>query len=259
MSFLRSEHVDHVLKVTIARPELHNALSSQVVAELHQLANQLEDDLSIRVVIFSGEGDRAFSAGADLKERQLMSEMDTLAFVKNIQSTLQKIASLPMPTIAAINGHAFGGGLELALACDLRVISAHAQLGLTECSLGIIPGAGGTQRLPRLIGFARAMEMIFLAKRIDAQEALSMGLVNAVEENAQKTKTTAYELAQKIVSNGPLAIRAAKEAILASQNTNLTDGLVRELASYHEILESEDRKEGLRAFQEKRPPKFRGV
>jgi enoyl-CoA hydratase/carnithine racemase len=188
-----------------------------------------------------------------------MDEAQTMGFVSNIQKTFQEIAELPIPTIAAINGDAFGGGLELALACDLRVLNSHAHLGLTECSLGIIPGAGGTQRLPRIIGFSRAMDLIFLARRIDAQEAKSMGLVNYVKDGSGATRGFALELAHKIAQNAPLAVRSAKEAILVSQEKSLSDGLVAERASYHEILETSDRREGLMAFQEKRPPRFRGA
>lgn len=260
MDLIRTKYLEGILVITLNRPQVRNALSSQVIIELDNLCDQLlSADQKTRCVIVSGSGDKTFCAGADLKERQTMSEGETLVFVQRIQSTFQKIAKLPMPTIAAIMGDAFGGGLELALACDLRVLNANAIVGLTECSLGIIPGAGGTQRLPRLVGISLAMDMIFGARRITAQEALAFGLVNYIAANAEETNQRAFAIAMQIAKNAPLAVRAAKEAILLSQEKHLEDGLVGELASYHEILDSEDRKEGLRAFLEKRSPEFRGI
>jgi methylglutaconyl-CoA hydratase len=253
------ENHAQVMVIRLNRPEVHNALSSLAVNALSRICDEMAADNQIRAVVFSGAGDKAFSAGADLKERQGLSEAQTLVFVETIQRTFQKIAELPMPTIAAINGNAFGGGLELALACDIRVMSEQAQVGLTECSLGIIPGAGGTQRLPRIVGFARAMELIFLAKRISAREALAMGLTNHLAADGKETETLALNLAEIMAKNAPLALRAAKEAILVSQEKGIRDGLVCELASYHEILDSHDRREGLKAFLEKRPAQFTGT
>jgi enoyl-CoA hydratase/carnithine racemase len=249
---------DFIGTVTINRPEVRNALSSDVIKEIAEGIRKLSSSLEVRVVIFTGEGDKAFSAGADLKERQKMSERETLDFVTSIQRTWQTIAELPMPTIAAINGDAFGGGLELALACDIRIMSTTAMVGLPECSLGIIPGAGGTQRLPRIIGFAHAMDMIFSARRISAEKACDLGLINYLASDPTSTRILAHDHAKSIASNAPLAIRAAKRAIIASLEKNLREGLVEELASYHEILETADRKEGLMAFQEKRKPIFQG-
>lgn len=257
--FIRVEKYNHIVVATLDRPQVRNALSSSVIEELRQLTQMLTHDIDTRVVIFTGAKDVAFSAGADLKERVNMSEIETLNFVTKIQNVFQSIANLPMPTIAAINGNAFGGGLELALACDMRVMAKTAQIGLTECSLGIVPGAGGTQRLPRLVGMARAMELIFAARRINAADALAYGLVNMLANDADDARTRARELAHTIAENAPLAIRAAKEAILATQEKSLREGLVVELASYHEILDSADRKEGLKAFLEKRPPHFHGA
>jgi enoyl-CoA hydratase/carnithine racemase len=255
-SLIRVEQQENVQTITLSRPEVRNALSSQLVEELRKSVDFLAIDKNIRAVIFTGDGDKAFSAGADLKERQGMSEQDTLAFVTKIQRLFQHIACLPMPTIAAINGDAFGGGLELALACDMRVMNKSALIGLTEVSLGIIPGAGGTQRLPRLIGLSAAMELIFSARRLSAQDAFQRGLVNSLADDARKE---AMLLAGIIAHNAPLAIRAAKKAILCTQEKSLGDGLVEELASYHQILDSDDRKEGLRAFLNKQTPVFRGV
>jgi methylglutaconyl-CoA hydratase len=249
---------DGILTITLNRPQVHNALSSEVINELNELCSRIVDDQTIRALVVSGSGEKTFSAGADLKERQGMNEEETLAFVQKIQSTFQQVAKLPIPTIAAINGDAFGGGLELALACDIRVVAAHGRLGLTECSLGIIPGAGGTQRLPRIIGLAAAMDLIFSARRLDAHEAWSLGLVNYLTKNTRETMLHAEKLAVTIANNAPLAIRAAKAALLSSQSNSLDDGLVAELACYQDILHSEDRKEGLRAFREKRLPQFQG-
>jgi enoyl-CoA hydratase/carnithine racemase len=256
---IKLEVKDHLATVFFNRPQVHNALSRSMIDELDQIIKSLNSDDTIRAVIFTGVGEKSFSAGADLKERQTLSDPETLAFVEHIQATFQKIAELPMPTIASINGHAFGGGLELALACDIRVMNQDAQVGLVECGLGIIPGAGGTQRLPKIIGIAKAMELIFLAKRISGSEALSLGLVNSLAKNAKETLNSSLDMAHIIASNGPLAIRAAKEAILISQERPVKNGLVAELASYHEILGTKDRREGLMAFLQKRPPHFLGT
>lgn len=256
--FIKVEERGFIQILTIDRPSVRNALSSEVLQELKDILKTLHEDRRVRALIITGTGDQAFSAGADLKERQGMSEKQALKFVETIQKTFQELADLPIPTIAAINGHAYGGGLELALACDMRVMNIHASTGLTECGLGIIPGAGGTQRLPRLIGLSRAMDLIFSARRISADEALLLGLVNYLAKDALHTLTMALEIATKIAHNAPLAVRAAKEALLLSQEKSLRDGLVAELASYHEIIDTEDRREGLRAFQEKRAPQFHG-
>lgn len=256
--FILSQQEQAVMWVTLNRPDVHNALCQSLVNEISNLCDDLAKDNSVRAVIFTGQGEKAFCAGADLKERQGMNEAQTLAFVEKIQNTFQKIAELPMPTIAAINGVAFGGGLELALACDMRIMNSNALVGLTECSLGIIPGAGGTQRLPVIVGFARAMELIFTAKRVSGAEALVMGLVTTLANDSQDTKTKALEQALSIAKNAPLAVRAAKEALIASLEKGLRNGLVAELSSYHEILHSHDRKEGIKAFLAKRNPQFLG-
>jgi methylglutaconyl-CoA hydratase len=255
---LGTKQRNYVFIITITRPEVHNAISQNVLNEFKTILEQLEKDQAIKAVVITGEGEKAFCAGADLKERQTMNEQETLAFVEKIQSTFQQIAQLPMPTIAAINGNAFGGGLELALACDLRVMSEFAIVGLTECSLGIIPGAGGTQRLPRIIGIANAMDLILLAKHIGGEEAFRLGLVNYLAKDAKTALVSALKIAERIAMNAPLAIRAAKEATMASLEKDINKGLVTELAAYHGILDSHDRKEGLTAFMEKRKPQFLG-
>ncbi len=257
-SVLLKEH-EHITIISINRAEARNALSTEVIQSLDEIFKNLLKSENTRAVIIHGESDKAFCAGADLKERQKMGEQETIAFVEKIQTTFQKLASLPMPTIAAINGDAFGGGLELALACDIRVMNETSQVGLTECSLGIIPGAGGTQRLPQVVGISLAKELIFRAKRLTAPEALSMKLVSAICSNSEVTKKLALKIAFDIAKNAPLAVRAAKDAINHSESKDMRSGLMAELANYHSIIESYDRKEGLRAFLEKRTPEFRGV
>jgi methylglutaconyl-CoA hydratase len=256
MSKIQIKEHDHIKIISINRPEARNALSSEIIFELDKIFSELTKDKNCRALVIHGEG-KAFSAGADLKERQTMGDQEVMDFVAFIQATFQKLSELPMPTIAAINGDAFGGGLELALACDLRVINSMAHVGLTETSLGIIPGAGGTQRLPRIIGIAKAMELIFLARRISAAEALSLGLANFLATDSESTIKLALKIGLDIAQNGPLAIRASKQAI-KQFSTDLENGLANELACYRNILKTSDRLEGLKAFLEKRPPEFTG-
>ncbi|MED5329786.1 MAG: enoyl-CoA hydratase-related protein [Planctomycetota bacterium] len=256
---VRCETESGLAWVTLNRPEVRNALSFDALAQLGEIVETLQADQGIRVVLLTGEGDKAFSAGADLKERGGFSDDQTTAFVERIGDTFTAVAALPQPTIAVLNGGAFGGGLELALSCDLRVAAEGIQMGLTETSLAIIPAAGGTQRLTALIGPARAKEMIFTARRIDTEEALAIGLVNDVAP-ADELRARASDLAGAIAKNGPLAVRAAKAAIDLDQGcTPMSDRLARERALYFEgIMPSKDRLEALEAFREKRPPEFQG-
>jgi enoyl-CoA hydratase/carnithine racemase len=253
---LLSHAREQVMLFTLNRPQRRNALSTNLLQILASEIKKISENTHIRAVIISGAESKAFCAGADLKERQSMSDEQTLDFLALIQGTFQALSELSIPTIAAINGDAFGGGLELALACDIRIASLDAHLGLTECSLGVIPGAGGTQRLPALIGFSKAAELIFSARRLNALEAFNLGLINdacAPEETLNK----AYSLAATIALQAPLAVRAAKKALKQSEN-HIKSGLAGELAAYKEILKSFDRKEGLLAFIEKRKAHFRG-
>jgi methylglutaconyl-CoA hydratase len=259
MSELVINKQDHILHIALNRPDVRNALNKNLLLTLAKELALADSDSSIRVVVFSGAGEKAFSAGADLKERSLMSEAQAFEFVKLIQTTFQKIATMSQPTIAALNGDAFGGGLELALACDIRIGAEDLKLGLTECSLGIVPGAGGTQRLPQIIGISRAMEMIFSAKRIDGIEASRCGLLNELTVSRGLVLERALSLADTIAKNAPLAVRAAKKAILVQQQNLLSAGLAAEIDCYQEILKSKDRLEGLKAFQEKRAPCFSGL
>ncbi|MFT7464234.1 MAG: methylglutaconyl-CoA hydratase, partial [Pseudohongiellaceae bacterium] len=249
---VRMEVAAGVARLTLNRPDVMNALSFDTLGRLGELLGQLSDDRDVRVVILTGSGDRAFCAGADLKERVGFTEEQTRAFVTLIGDTFSAVAALPQPVIAAMNGVAYGGGLELALACDLRVAVSGARMGLTETSLAIIPGAGGTQRLPQIVGTARAKELIYCARRLDADEAFAMGLVNRVAP-AGELMATAQQLAHSIAANGPLAVRAAKEAIdVGNDGLDMATALVRERQIYLEqVLPSSDRLEALAAFREK--------
>ncbi|HYF95470.1 MAG TPA: enoyl-CoA hydratase-related protein [Symbiobacteriaceae bacterium] len=244
-----------VAEVALHNPEQYNALSRQVVEDLQAAAGALAADRDVRAVIIHGGESKAFCSGADLKERQGMSEAQVFETVHLLRETVTLYERLPMPVIAAIHGMAFGGGCELALACDIRLMADDAQIGLTEVSWGIIPGAGGCIRLPQLVGPAVAKELIFTARRLSAAEAGAMGLANRVLPR-QDLLPAARELAAQIAAQGPLAIRAAKRAI----NGGLASGagLALEWEAYQSIIPTQDRLEGLRAFSEKRPPVYRG-
>ncbi|BDG35669.1 enoyl-CoA hydratase [Geobacillus sp. 44B] len=243
--------------VTLNRPEAANALSTSLLNELSELLGDLAFRKDIRVVIVTGAGEKVFCAGADLKERAGMNETEVRKTVALIRETINQVEQLPQPVIAVLNGSAFGGGLELALACDIRVAVDTAQLGLTETSLGIIPGAGGTQRLPRLIGKGKAKELIFTAKRITAQEAAQIGLVEYVVPRAQLMEK-ALEIAGQIAANAPIAVRQAKLAVNRGLDVDLATGLRLEQMAYEVTIPTKDRLEGLQAFKEKRKPVYKG-
>ena len=247
-----------IVTVVINRPEVLNCLSFPTLKRFRRVCFDLAQDLSIRAVLITGAGEKAFCAGADLKERRGMPAELVPSFVRNIRRLMDDVESLPQPTIALVSGFAFGGGTELLLACDLRVAAPHAQLGLTETSLAIIPGAGGTQRLPRLIGKARAKELILTARRVDAREAEGLGLVNRVAPEGG-LREVGLELAHAIAANGPVAVRAAKRAIDKGCELPLSEGLEVEAACYGETLPTQDRLEALTAFAEKRKPRFVGA
>ena len=243
--------------LTITRPEVMNCLSFPTLRRLRTLCEELREDLSIRCVLITGSGERAFCAGADLKERKTMPRERVPLFVKNIRRTMDDVEALPQPTIGVVNGLALGGGTELLLACDLRVAAPHAVLGLTEVTLAIIPGAGGTQRLPRLIGKARAKELILTGRRVEAAEAERWGLVGRVAPEG-RLEETALELARAIAANGPVAVRAAKAAVDDGFELPLAQALEHEARCYERTLETQDRLEALAAFAEKRKPVYRG-
>ncbi len=243
---------------TIDRPDRMNSLSRDLLRALGALARAAIANEAVRAIVLTGAGEKAFCAGADLKERQGMTENDVRAQVELYRSELGALDRSPKPVIAALNGVAFGGGLELALMCDLRVAAAHVEMGLPETSLGIIPGAGGTQRLPRIVGEARAKEMILLARRLRADEALAWGLVNRVTPKGTHVVDDAVSWIEPIASGAPIAQAAALEAIDRSFDTTLELGLELEKVSYDRTLVSEDRREALKAFAEKRKPVFAG-
>lgn len=243
---------------TLARPERLNTLTTRLLRRLHELATEVRAASDVRAVIITGQGERAFCAGADLKERRTMSDAQVREFLETAERAYSAIDRLDRPVIAAINGAALGGGLELALACDLRVGVPNISLGVPEVALGIIPGAGGTQRLPRVVGLARATQMVLLSEKISADEALRIGLLNRLAEPAQDALTCALELARPFRDGAPLALASALEALIAADELPIEAGLARERACYERVLASEDRKEALEAFAAKRAPVFKG-
>lgn len=255
---IRIEQRGTVAVWTIDREARMNSLSRDTLLAFGRLAREAVENPSIRAIVITGAGDKAFCAGADLKERQGMTDNDVRVQVELYRSELGPLDRSPKPVVAALNGVAFGGGLELALVCDLRIAAAHAQVGLPETTLGIIPGAGGTQRLPRIVGEARAKEMILLGRRLGAEEALAWGLVNRVTPAGKSVVDDALEWLAPIASGAPIAQAAALEAIDRSFDTTLALGLELEKVSYDKVLVSEDRLEALKAFAEKRKPEFKG-
>uniref|UniRef100_A0A4W5JVI7 AU RNA binding protein/enoyl-CoA hydratase n=1 Tax=Hucho hucho TaxID=62062 RepID=A0A4W5JVI7_9TELE len=245
----------------INRPKQKNAISKSLVIQMTEAVESVKKNSKVRTVIICSMVPGIFCAGADLKERAKMHQSEVGPFVSKARALISELGNLPMPTIAAIDGAALGGGLEMALSCDIRIASNNAKLGLTETKLAIIPGAGGTQRLPRAIGVALAKELIFAARAIDGTEAKRLGLVShAVEQN--KSGDAAYlralDLAREFNPNGPIAIRMAKLAINQGIEVDLNTGLAIEEACYAQVIPTKDRLEGLAAFKEKRPPRFKG-
>jgi E-phenylitaconyl-CoA hydratase len=252
------EKSEHIATVTIDRPDALNAIDPTTNDELIETWAGVRDDPDVWVAILTGAGDRAFCAGADLKElipelgrRSRTGTLDAFNF-----GGITRGFDCPKPLIAAINGFALAGGLELALACDIRIAVEHARFGQPEVRWAIIPGAGGTQRLPRAIGLSAAIELILTGRQIDAPEALRLGLVHRVVRGPDlQTETRA--LAESLLANGPLALRAAKRAALAAYDLPLAQGLDLELRLFGDVLRSEDAIEGPQAFAEKRAPRFK--
>ncbi|WP_026500058.1 enoyl-CoA hydratase-related protein [Caldibacillus debilis] len=257
MAAVRLDIQNQIAVVTLNRPETLNALNFGMLEELERTVERLRYDRNVRIVIFTGAGEKAFSAGADLKERKNLTDDEVRRNVNKTRTLFQRISELPKPTIAAVNGYAFGGGFELMLACDLRIAAKTAVMGLTETSLAIIPGAGGTQRLPRLIGEARAKELIFAARKITAEEAYLYGILNKIAE-LDELMAVCFQLAGEILQNGPLAVQQAKMAIRLGMDVDLKTGLAIEEEAYEKVLATKDRIEALRAFAEKRKPNFSG-
>jgi enoyl-CoA hydratase len=253
--FLHYSIENNIALITIQRPEALNALNDELIYEISIAVSLAEADYNVRALIITGTG-RAFIAGADIANLSNLSDvyMGREAALSG-QELMNSIAALSFPTIAAINGFALGGGLELALACDLRVASPAARLGLPEVGLGLIPGYGGTQRLPRLIGLGRAMDLILTGRHINADEALQLGLVNRVAEDALQT---AKDLAQLTLKNAPIALGLAKEATVRGLDMTLSQGLEIEADMFGMVITTEDMKEGTAAFLEKRKAEFKG-
>jgi enoyl-CoA hydratase len=247
-----------VATITLNRPARMNALTAELKNELADVVSRLENDNSVRVAVITGAGEKAFCAGADIRERHDESP-NPAEFHRQQRKThdiFNAIESLAVPVIAAINGVALGGGLELALACDLRIATSSAVLGLTEVGLGLIPAAGGTQRLPRIVGLAKAKELMFTAARLTAGEALAVGLVNRVAESSALEEAT--NLAEQIAAKPPLAVQFAKRTIDHGMRTDVRSALEFELYAAAILFDTDDRKEGMKAFVEKRTPHFLG-
>jgi enoyl-CoA hydratase len=253
-----SEPAPHVLQITLNRPEVLNALNTKMGEELGAIFQQYaKDPEDVRCVILTGAGDTAFCAGGDLKERDGMSNDAWLAQHAIFERFYFAMVEFSLPIICAANGHAFGGGLEMVLAADFAYGVPSSKFALTETKLGIMPGGGGTQNLPRAVGARRAKEIIFSARPFGADEARQWGVLNRLC-NPENLLATCLETATTIASNGPLAVRQAKKAIQRGMQADLTRGLWLEIEAYNRLVFTEDRLEGVKAFNEKRPPKFKG-
>ena len=257
MDNVRIDIRDGIAIVTVDRPKVLNALNVQTVEELREAFEQLRADDSVRAVIVTGGGEKAFVAGADINELAKITPVTGKEVAEKGQRIFRDIETFPKPVIAAINGFALGGGCELALACHIRIASESAQLGLPEVTLGIIPGYGGTQRMARLLGKGKALELICTGDRIGAAEAERIGLVNRVIP-ADQLMAVAEELAGKIASRGPLAVRAAIEAVMIGSDMGFEEGQFLEATLFGLLASSDDMKEGMAAFLEKRKAEFKG-
>ncbi|XP_047580191.1 enoyl-CoA hydratase domain-containing protein 2, mitochondrial isoform X6 [Lutra lutra] len=251
-----------ITEILMNRPSARNALGNVLVSQLLEALAQLREDQQVRVLLFRSGVKGVFCAGADLKEREQMSEAEVGIFVQRLRGLMNEIAAFPAPTIAAMDGFALGGGLELALACDLRVAAASsAVMGLIETTRGLLPGAGGTQRLPRCLGVALAKELIFTGRRLSGAQAQALGLVNhAVSQNEEGNAAyhRALELAQEILPQAPIAVRLGKVAIDRGMEVDIASGMAIEGICYAQNIPTQDRLEGMAAFREKRPPRFVG-
>jgi enoyl-CoA hydratase len=251
------EDRDGIAFVTVNRPDKLNALNAATIGELQHAFEAVSDDASVAAVILTGSGEKAFVAGADIGELARQTPLEARPLAQRGQRLMNTIEACPKPVVAAVNGFAFGGGCELALACHLRIASENAVLGLPEVTLGIIPGYGGTQRLQRIIGRGRALEMILTAGRVDAARAESIGLVNRVVPQDQLLPDC-EKLVRKVMSYGPVAVRFALDAVHHGGEMPLSDGLDYEATFFGLLAATEDLKEGMAAFLEKRPAQFKG-
>ena len=249
MSFVTTVQEGPVLTLTIDRPEALNALNGQVLEDLDAALDLVDLD-AVRCLIFTGAGDRAFAAGADIAAMADMTEEEAAVFSRRGNEVFRRIETFPLPTIAAVNGYALGGGCELSMACDIRLCSENAVFGQPEVTLGITPGFGGTQRLMRLIGIGRAKELIFSARNVKAAEALSLGLVNAVYP-PEELLSAATKLAQRIAKNAPIAVRACKAAMNEGIDLPMDEAVAAEVREFSGCFETEDQKRGMQGFLNK--------
>jgi enoyl-CoA hydratase len=256
LDYVRVEREDGIAVLTIDRQEKLNALDLQVTEEIGQALLELEAE-GPRAILVTGAGERSFVAGADISAMSVMSPLEAKRFSEIGHAAMALLDRSPVPTIAAVNGYALGGGCEVAIACDVRIAAENATFGFPEVSLGILPGMGGTQRLPRLIGPAFAKELIFTGRRIGAREAHEIGLVNRVVSEGEALKV-ARELAAEIAANGPLAVRHAKAATNQALDVDLVSGLGYEADQFALLFATEDAREGMGAFAERRKPEFKG-
>lgn len=252
---LLTEVADGVLLVTFNRPDVRNAINRQVQLDLRTVLDLAREDEGIGAVVLTGAGEKAFIAGADIS--QVAGYTKLTALDSDLQRLFDLVEDFPKPTIAAVNGYALGGGCEIAMACDIRIASETARFGLPETALSVLPGAGGTQRLGRLIGTGRAIELILTGRMIDAAEALRIGLVTSVTA-PDELVATARQVAATILARGPLATRLAKLVVRAGMDADQRTGQVVERLAQAVLYESEDKLEGTQAFLGKRPPQFRG-
>ncbi|MDB5416104.1 MAG: caiD 1 [Rubritepida sp.] len=252
------EPAPHLLIVRLNRPEVANALNTQMGRDLLALWTALtEDSRGIRCVVFTAAGGRVFCAGGDLKERNGMSDADWQAQHEIFERAYWALMDCPIPVIAAVNGHAYAGGLEMVLACDFAYAAEGVRFALTEVTLGIMPGAGGTQNLPRAVGERRAKEIILTGKPFTAEQALEWGILNALHA-PEALMPAALETAGRIAANAPLSVRQAKKSIHYGLQMDLRTGFRFEIEAYNRLVGTEDRIEGIRSFNEKRKPEFRG-
>ncbi|MBU8768953.1 enoyl-CoA hydratase/isomerase family protein [Cytobacillus oceanisediminis] len=246
-----------VVQIILNRPNSMNAMNTKMALELIEVLDELKYDENVRVLIITGSGTKSFCAGADLKERNGMTQKEWKKQHDYFEQVTEKIREFPYPVVGAVNGYALGGGMEIALSCDIRIAAPHAGMGLPESKLGLIPGIGGTQLLPRIIPIGLAKEMLFTGKRIGAEEGKQLGIINHIFSSETLTEET-VQLAETIAANAPLSLKALKKAINKGTETDLATGLAFELEAYYRCANSEDRLEGIYAFNEKRPPQWKG-
>lgn len=249
---------EYVAVARFNRPEVHNAWNNALIVDLEAVVNELSHDRDLRVVVFTGAGDKSFAAGADINEFKTRTPLMAFQNSRRRQALLQRVEDLPQVSIAAINGYAFGGGCEFALCCGLRVASSKAKMGLPEVKLGLMPGIGGTQRLPRLVGRGRALDLIVTGRTVDAEEAYRIGLVDRLVPH-ESLLDEALALADEIASRAPVAVHLARKAIDASFDGSFHEGTTLESAFIALCFAGDDIREGIAAFDEKRPPRFSGA